>query len=196
MGPRVREDDNGVFWRGRSSTLNFRFLIPVPKTSTILLASCSRGALHEASGVGQDRRPGTCLASTHSGGSGRPSGPEKGSATEVGWTGTGGGAKSPCGQVPGSTDQGLKTPGRSVERRCRGLYFPAIRETSCGLYTQGASFGAPSPLIVGGEKLKAQLARRRENASAWLFEIRIEIDVIAIRSVVIRCVQTAAESAS
>jgi hypothetical protein len=36
---------------------------------------------------------------------------------------------------------------------------------------QGAPFGAPSPLKVEGRKLKAQLARRRGNASAWLFEI-------------------------
>src|SRR5712671_3304203 len=40
-------------------------------------------------------------------------------------------------------------------------------------YYQGASFGAPSPLIVEGRELKAQLARRRGNAAAWLFEIRI-----------------------
>src|ERR1700733_3251240 len=99
------------------------------------MASCSRGRFMRRSEVGQDRRPGTCLASTHSGGSGRPSGPEKGSATEVGWTGTGGGAKSPCGQVPGSTDQGLKRPGRSAGRRCRGLYFPASRETTRGRCT-------------------------------------------------------------
>jgi hypothetical protein len=38
------------------------------------------------------------------------------------------------------------------------------------LYYQGASFGAPSPLKVEGRKLKAQLARRREDESAWLFE--------------------------
>jgi hypothetical protein len=41
------------------------------------------------------------------------------------------------------------------------------------LYYQGASFGAPSPLKVEGRKLKAQLARRRENEKSWLFEIRI-----------------------
>jgi hypothetical protein len=38
-------------------------------------------------------------------------------------------------------------------------------------YYQGASFGAPSPLKAEGRELKAQLARRRGNASAWLFEI-------------------------
>jgi hypothetical protein len=37
-------------------------------------------------------------------------------------------------------------------------------------YYQGASFGAPSPLKVEGRKLKSQLARRRENEGAWLFE--------------------------
>jgi hypothetical protein len=38
-------------------------------------------------------------------------------------------------------------------------------------YNQGASFGAPSPLIFEGRELTDQLARRRENVSAWLFEI-------------------------
>jgi uncharacterized protein YcbX len=37
-------------------------------------------------------------------------------------------------------------------------------------YYQGALFGAPSPLKVEGRELKAQLARRRENENAWLFE--------------------------
>jgi hypothetical protein len=36
-------------------------------------------------------------------------------------------------------------------------------------YYQGASFGAPSPL-KRGDQLKAQLARRREDEKAWLFE--------------------------
>jgi hypothetical protein len=53
------------------------------------------------------------------------------------------------------------------------LCFPAIRETSRGRY-QGAPFGVPPPpQCRGGGKLKAHLARRRENADAWLFEIRI-----------------------
>jgi hypothetical protein len=53
------------------------------------------------------------------------------------------------------------------------LCFSAIREISRGRY-QGAPFGVPSPLMGRGEKkLKAQLARRRGNASVWLFEIRI-----------------------
>jgi hypothetical protein len=64
-----------------------------------------------------------------------------------------------------------------VLRRCGGtlrgvavcLCFSAIRETSRGRY-QGAPFGVPSPLNVEGRKLKAQLARRRGNESAWLFE--------------------------
>jgi len=52
------------------------------------------------------------------------------------------------------------------------LCFPAIREASRGRY-QGAPFGVPPPLIFEGRKLSAQLARRRENEAAWLFEIRI-----------------------
>ena len=81
------------------------------------------------------------------------------------------GAKSPCGQVPGSTDQGLKTPGRSAGRRCRGLYFSAIRETSCGRYTTRCVFRRSVSPHVEGRKLKAKLARRRGNEAAWLFEI-------------------------
>jgi hypothetical protein len=38
------------------------------------------------------------------------------------------------------------------------------------VYYQGALFGAPSPL-KRGDKLKAQLARRRGNEKSWLFEI-------------------------
>jgi hypothetical protein len=50
------------------------------------------------------------------------------------------------------------------------LYSSAIRGTSRGCY-QGAYVGAPSPLIFGEKKLKAKLARWRENEAAWLFEI-------------------------
>jgi hypothetical protein len=140
--------------------------IPIPALADgfIVRPSCSRGALHEASGVGQDRRLRLCLVSTDSEGPGHPPGPITGVCHRSCWTGTGGGAKSPCGQVPGSTDQGLKTSRRSVERRCRGLYFPAIRETSCGLYTQGASFGAPSPLKKGRSTKSLTRAAARERS--------------------------------
>jgi hypothetical protein len=51
----------------------------------------------------------------------------------------------------------------------------------CALFPEGkhaaacycAPFGAPLPLYKRGGKLKAHLARRRENADPWLFEIRI-----------------------
>jgi hypothetical protein len=72
---------------------------------------------------------------------------------ELAGRGQASGAKTPCSrassgvcQVPGRTDQGLKTPGRRGDAVC--LYFPAIRETSRGCY-QGAPFGAPSPLKKG-----------------------------------------------
>jgi hypothetical protein len=39
------------------------------------------------------------------------------------------------------------------------------------VYYHGASFGAPSPLKVEGRELTDQLARRREDEGAWLFEI-------------------------
>jgi len=49
--------------------------------------------------------------------------------------------------------------------------FRRYRGSCGGHYYQGAPFGAPSPLIVEGREPKAQLARRRENEAAWLFEI-------------------------
>src|SRR3954452_24543330 len=61
----------------------------------------------------------------------------------------------------------LRSEVRSQGRRSR---CDGASERRC-LYYQGASFGAPSPLKVEGRELKAQLARRRGNASAWLFEI-------------------------
>src|SRR3954447_26942509 len=51
--------------------------------------------------------------------------PRKGSATEAGWTGEGGRREIAARiHVPGSADQGLKTPRRSAERRCRVPLFP------------------------------------------------------------------------
>src|ERR1700750_1327350 len=71
--------------------------------------------------------------------------------------------------VPGRTDQGLKTPRWGAGRRCRVLCFPAIREISRGLlYMRLSALRFPSQ---GGGKLKAHLARRRENAGPWLFEM-------------------------
>ena len=73
-------------------------------------------------------------------------------------------------QVPGRTDQGLKERRDGTSKDVAVcLCFPAIREISRGRY-QGAPFGVPSPLKKG-DQLEARLARRRENASAWLFEI-------------------------
>src|SRR4051794_23238641 len=51
--------------------------------------------------------------------------PRKGPATEAGWTGTGGrGEIAARIHVPGSADQGFKTPRWSAERRCRVPLFP------------------------------------------------------------------------
>ncbi len=66
----------------------------------------------------------------------------------------------------------LRRCGWSVGRRSAASGFLS-RGSCCGNCYQGAPFGAPSPLIFEGRKLKAQLARRREDAGAWLFEIRI-----------------------
>src|SRR5437588_7706017 len=65
-------------------------------------------------------------------------------------------------QVPGRTDQGLKTPRRSAGRRCRVLLSPGDPGDKPRLVDY-APFGAPLPLTRGG-KPKAQLAWTRENA--------------------------------
>jgi hypothetical protein len=134
--------------------------IPVSRTSLILIASCSRGALHEAFGSGAGCGACGCVSQTQTReAGGNCPGPLRDSALN-GWTGrVKGGETCLDGELrlapaPGSTVPRTETPRRSVERRCRGLYFPAIRETSRGLY-QGASFGAPSPLIFEGRELKA-----------------------------------------
>ena len=80
-------------------------------------------------------------------------------------------APAPGSPVPGTR----KSPRWSVGRRFRGLWFPAIRRSCCGTTNQGASFGAPPPLTSGWDQSKARAHRSRENAEAWLFEIRIEI---------------------
>src|SRR5438270_4010264 len=103
------------------------------------------------------RRLGTCLASTGSGGPGYPSGPN-GSATEAGWTGTGVRREIAEGcRVPGSADQGFKTPRRSAGRRCRVLLSPGDPGDKPRLVDY-APFGAPSPLIVEG-RFSAKLGR-------------------------------------
>ena len=74
--------------------------------------------------------------------------PVIGSATEVGWTGTGERREIAGSQVAGSADQGLKERRDGASKGVAVcLYFPAIRETSRGCY-QGASFGAPPPSLL------------------------------------------------
>ena len=81
-----------------------------------------------------------------------------------GWTGQAKGGRKPAWMAACSR---LRPEERAQGRRsrCDG----ASERRFC--YYQGASFGAPSPLKVEGRELKVQLARRREDASAWLFEI-------------------------
>ena len=72
--------------------------------------------------------------------------------------------------VPGRTDRGLKTPRWSAERRCR-VPLASGDPGDTPRLVDYAPFGAPLPLILRGGKLKAHLARRRENEDAWLFEM-------------------------
>jgi hypothetical protein len=108
----------------RSSTLNFSNLIPVPRTSLILLASCSRGALHEASGVGQDAAPAAVPRKHRLGSPGFPSGPNTGVCHRSWLDGDRRAARNRQESSPRKNGPGLKTPRRSVERRCRVPLFP------------------------------------------------------------------------
>src|SRR6266446_2599486 len=117
------------------------------------------------------RRLGTCFASTNREALGFRPARNWVCHCELAGRGQASGAKSPCSrtssgvcQVPGRTDQGLKTPRGSVGRRSAASVF-LRRETCCGHCYQGAPFGAPSPLKVEGRKLKSPTraaARERE----------------------------------
>src|SRR5205085_9138294 len=119
------------------------------------------------------RRLRLCLASTGSGGSGFPSGPTTGLChCELAGRGQASGAKSPrVATSPEERTRVLRRRGGAPNRRCRVLLSPGDPGDKPRPVTI-APFGAPPPLTKGG-KLKAHLARRRENAEAWLFEIRI-----------------------
>jgi hypothetical protein len=71
--------------------------------------------------------------------------------------------------VPGSK----KSPRRDAERRCRVPLFLGNPGNKPRPLPRCAFRRPVSPQSRGEKKIKAQLARRRENVSAWLFEIRI-----------------------
>src|ERR1700709_2278987 len=104
------------------------------------------------------RRPRPCLASVDPGGLGYPSVPTTGRCLQ--WLDeTGEGWAKAC--LDGELARACARKNRSQGRRsrCDG----ASERRFC-------SFGAPSPLNVEGRELKAQLARWREDESAWPFE--------------------------
>src|SRR4051794_35750135 len=105
------------------------------------------------------RRPRLCLASQTRRFWGCRPGPIRGSATEVGWTGQAAAGNRRAARQPSPRKNGPLATNPAMERP-KGAFC----------YYQGASFGAPSPLKKG-RKLKAQLARRREDEKPWLFEI-------------------------
>src|SRR3954465_705385 len=65
-----------------------------------------------------------------------------------------------------------RPPRRNVERRCRVPFFPGDPGNKPRPLPRCAFRRSVSPQ-KGEMKLKAQLARRREDESAWLFEICI-----------------------
>src|SRR5882757_9756339 len=106
------------------------------------------------------RRPRLCLASADSEAEGLPSGPIKRLChCELAGRGQAAAGNRRAARQPSPRKNGPLAINPAMERP-KGAFF----------YYQGASFGAPSPLKVEGRSTKAQLARRRENASAWLFE--------------------------
>src|SRR4051812_2336255 len=115
------------------------------------------------------RRLGTCLASAVSGGLGFPSGPERGLPLKLAGRGQAAARNRRQATSPEERTRVLRRRRRSAGRRCRVPLFPGDPGDTPRLVTN-APFGAPPPLIRGG-KLKAQLAPRRENAGAWLFEM-------------------------
>src|ERR1700709_497209 len=101
---------------------------------------------------------------------------------ELAGRGQASGEKTPCSrtstgvcQVPGRTDQGLKTPRREAERRRRVPLFLGNPGNKPRPLPRCAFRRPVSPQCRGG-KLTAQLARRRENASARLLEPEVEVD--------------------
>src|SRR3954467_3373988 len=104
------------------------------------------------------RRPRLCLASADSEAlRGCRPGPIRGSATEVGRTGTGSGGKPPCRKAaksPEARSLSHKSRDGASERRILLLPRRVVRRSI-------------SPQSRGEDQLKAQLARRRGNAEAW-----------------------------
>src|SRR3954471_22305804 len=116
------------------------------------------------------RRPRLWFAPTGSGGLGFPSGLTTGPCHCVWLDGDRQRREIAVRQVPGRTDRGLKTPRRDAERRCRVPLFPGNPGSKPRLLPRCA-FRRPVSPQEGERELKAKLARRREDASAWLFEI-------------------------
>src|SRR4051812_36185247 len=107
------------------------------------------------------RRPRLCLASADSEAlRGCRPGPIRGSATEVGRTGTGSGGKPLCRKAaksPEARSLSHKSRDGASERRILLLPRRVVRRSI-------------SPQGRGEDQLKAQLARRRGNVNSWLFE--------------------------
>ena len=119
------------------------YLSPSPTPALSCSRPVQRGALLEAFGSGTERklaggatrrlmrRLGTCLASTNREALGFRPARNWVCHCELAGRGQASGAKKPCSrissgicQVPGRTDQGLKTSRRDAERRCRVPLFP------------------------------------------------------------------------
>src|SRR4051812_17672196 len=101
--------------------------------------------------------------------------PERVCHCELAGRGQASGAKSPCSEAaksPEERTEAKKSPRRNVERRCRVPLFPGDPGSKPRLLPRCA-FRRPVSPQKGEKKSKAQLALRREDGRAWLFEIRI-----------------------
>ena len=131
--------------------------------------------------MGQDRRLRLCLVSTDSGGLGLPSGPTTGVChCELAGRGQASGEKNAVlkdlfkgsAKSPEERSEVLKRRGGAPGGVAVASIPRRSGEQAAVVTLQGASVGAPSPLIFKGrEKTKAKLARWRGNEAAWLFEI-------------------------
>jgi len=109
------------------------------------------------------RRPRLCLASADSEAGGFPSGPITGLCQR-------------CWLDGDRRAAGNRRAARQPRPRKNGpsVLNPAMERPKGAFCTTKARLSALHLPSKRGDQLKAQLARRRENASAWLFEIRIE----------------------
>ena len=147
------------------SFINIKFfdsLSPSPEPRLFCSRPVHEGRFMRRLEWGRMRRLRLCLASTDSGGPGFPSGPLRVCHCELAGRGQAAARNRRAAKSPEERTRVFKTPRRSVERRCRGRYFPAIRETSRGLYPRCVFRRSVSPHLRGERTKSPTRAAARE----------------------------------